>query len=88
MTAAAISTAHSASAAPEDAELLAAWNAHGRRGDFEELVRRHLGLVQGTARRQLGDDLAEDTVLTVFAVLHARLRGWPACAVSPRGSIA
>lgn len=68
MTAAALSTALPASAAPEDAELLAAWNAHGRRGDFEELVRRHLGLVQGTARRQLGDDLAEDTVQTVFAI--------------------
>ena len=68
MTAAAISTAPPASAPPEDEELLAAWNAHGRRGDFEELVRRHLGLVQGTARRQLGDDLAEDTVQTVFAI--------------------
>ncbi|MDB6078656.1 MAG: hypothetical protein JWO82_2403, partial [Akkermansiaceae bacterium] len=33
------------------------------------LVRRHLGLVRATARRQVGPDLAEDATQMVFAIL-------------------
>lgn len=51
-----------------DPALLTAWNAHGQRADFEELVRRHLPLVEGTVRRVLGEECA-DTVQVVFAIL-------------------
>ncbi|MES2438878.1 MAG: sigma-70 family RNA polymerase sigma factor [Verrucomicrobiota bacterium] len=52
-----------------DAQLLQAWVRHQRQADFTEIVRRHLGLVQGIARRQLDHDLAEDIAQQVFAIL-------------------
>jgi RNA polymerase sigma factor (sigma-70 family) len=52
-----------------DVELLEAWVKHQREEDFTEIVRRHLGLVQGIARRQLDQDQAEDIAQRVFAVL-------------------
>lgn len=52
-----------------DAALLQAWAANARSSDFTELVRRHLGLVRGIAARQLGEDHADDTTQTVFAIL-------------------
>jgi RNA polymerase sigma factor (sigma-70 family) len=52
-----------------DVELLAAWVRDQRQADFTELVRRHLGLVQGIARRQLDADQAEDIAQQVFAIL-------------------
>ena len=52
-----------------DAQLLEAWVRHQRQADFTEIVRRHLGLVQGIARRQLDQDHAEDIAQQVFAIL-------------------
>jgi RNA polymerase sigma factor (sigma-70 family) len=52
-----------------DTDLLQAWVRHQSQADFTEIVRRHLGLVQGIARRQLGPDLADDTAQLVFAIL-------------------
>jgi RNA polymerase sigma factor (sigma-70 family) len=52
-----------------DAQLLEAWVRHQRQADFTEIVRRHLGLVQGIARRQLDHDQAEDIAQRVFAIL-------------------
>lgn len=52
-----------------DSRLLEGWGKHQRNADFEELVRRHLGLVQGIASRQLDPDQAEDVAQCVFAIL-------------------
>lgn len=52
-----------------DTELLQAWVRHQREADFTEIVRRHLGLVRGTAKRQLGVDQADDIAQIVFAIL-------------------
>lgn len=52
-----------------DAALLQAWAAQSRSADFTELVRRHIGLVRGIACRQLGEEHADDTTQTVFAIL-------------------
>jgi len=52
-----------------DASLLEVWVKHQRQADFTEIVRRHLGLVQGIARRQLDADHAEDIAQRVFAIL-------------------
>jgi RNA polymerase sigma factor (sigma-70 family) len=52
-----------------DAHLLETWVKHQRQADFTEIVRRHLGLVQGTARRQLDQDSSEDIAQQVFAIL-------------------
>jgi RNA polymerase sigma factor (sigma-70 family) len=57
------------SAGIPDAQLLEAWVRHQRQADFTEIVRRHLGLVQGIARRQLDHDQAEDIAQSVFAIL-------------------
>lgn len=54
---------------PSDRALLSSWRNVGRTEDFTELVRRHFHLVRGIARRQLGEDLAEDTAQTVFTIL-------------------
>jgi RNA polymerase sigma-70 factor (ECF subfamily) len=62
------------SKAPEtrDSELLQDWVRYRREEEFNELVRRHLGLVQGIARRHLGSDQTEDVVQMVFAILDRR----------------
>jgi RNA polymerase sigma factor (sigma-70 family) len=52
-----------------DARLLEAWVKHQRQVDFTEIVRRHLGLVRGIARRQLDRDQAEDIAQRVFTIL-------------------
>ncbi|MES2659542.1 MAG: sigma-70 family RNA polymerase sigma factor [Verrucomicrobiota bacterium] len=52
-----------------DVQLLEAWVRHQRQADFTEIVRRHLELVQGIARRQLDHDHAEDIAQRVFAIL-------------------
>jgi hypothetical protein len=52
-----------------DVQLLEAWVRHQRQADFTENVRRHLGLVQGIARRQLDEDSSEDIAQQVFAIL-------------------
>ncbi len=49
--------------------LLASWRNGGNPDNFTELVRRHFHLVRGIARRQLGEDLAEDTAQLVFTIL-------------------
>ena len=54
---------------PTDQTLLSSWREGRRAEDFTELVRRHFHLVRGIARRQLGEDLAEDTAQTVFTIL-------------------
>src|SRR5436190_21774028 len=54
---------------PSDQMLLASWRNGGSTEDFTELVRRHFHLVRGIARRQLGEDLAEDTAQMVFTIL-------------------
>ena len=58
-----------------DTELLQAWVRHQRQADFTEIVRRHLGLVRGIARRQVGADLADDTAQMVFAILARKASG-------------
>lgn len=58
-----------------DTELLQAWVRHQRQADFTEIVRRHLGLVRGIARRQVGRDLADDTAQMVFAILARKASG-------------
>lgn len=52
-----------------DAQLLGAWVNYQRQADFTEIVRRHLGLVRGIARRQLDQDQAEDIAQRVFTIL-------------------
>ena len=52
-----------------DVQLLEAWVKHQRQADFTEIVRRHLGLVRGIARRQLDQDCSEDIAQQVFAIL-------------------
>ncbi len=52
-----------------DSQLLETWVKHERQADFKEIVRRHLGLVQGIACRQVGHDQAEDIAQRVFAIL-------------------
>ena len=52
-----------------DTVLLQAWLKDRRQADFTEIVRRHLGLVRGIARRQVGENLADDTTQVVFAIL-------------------
>jgi RNA polymerase sigma factor (sigma-70 family) len=53
-----------------DTELLQAWAQRRDEAAFTELVRRHLGLVQASARRQVGTSpLAEDVAQAVFLVL-------------------
>ena len=52
-----------------DVQLLEAWVRHQRQADFTEIVRRHLGLVRGIARRQLDEDCSEDIAQQVFAIL-------------------
>ncbi|MES2437849.1 MAG: sigma-70 family RNA polymerase sigma factor [Verrucomicrobiota bacterium] len=58
-----------------DTELLQAWVRHQRQADFTEIVRRHLGLVRGIARRQVGRDLADDTAQMVFTILARKASG-------------
>ena len=52
-----------------DVQLLGAWVKHQRQADFTEIVRLHLGLVRGIARRQLDQDQAEDIAQRVFTIL-------------------
>ena len=52
-----------------DVQLLETWVKHQRQADFTEIVRRHLGLVQGIARRQLDQNGSEDIAQQVFAIL-------------------
>ncbi len=52
-----------------DVQLLETWVRHQRQADFTEIVRRHLGLVQGIARRQLDQHCSEDIAQQVFAIL-------------------
>jgi hypothetical protein len=52
-----------------DVQLLEAWVKHQRQADFTEIVRRHLGLVQGVARHQLDQEGSEDIAQQVFAIL-------------------
>lgn len=58
-----------------DTELLQAWVRDQRQTDFTEIVRRHLGLVRGIARRQVGADLADDIAQMVFAILARKASG-------------
>lgn len=70
-----------------DGQLLAAYRCEAREGAFAELVRRHLSLVLGAARRLVGGDsgTAEDVAQSVFTELarqaarlerHPSLAGW------------
>jgi len=69
------STVVAATSEVPDTELLQAWVRHQRQADFTEIVRRHLGLVRGIARRQVGRDLADDTAQMVFAILARKASG-------------
>ena len=57
--------------APDDDQLLQAYARERSEEAFRELVRRHLPLVQGVARRQAGIDahLADDVAQRVFVAL-------------------
>lgn len=70
-----------------DQLLLHAYALHRSEEAFRELVRRHIGIVHGVARRQVGIDahLADDVTQRVFIALarkahtlqgHATLVGW------------
>ena len=53
-----------------DSELLHEWAARRNEAAFAELVRRYLGLVHASARRQVGaSPLADDVAQAVFLVL-------------------
>ena len=54
----------------DDAQLLQQYADEGSEAAFQTLVRRHLGLVHGTALRQVGDpSLAQDVSQAVFLLL-------------------
>jgi DNA-directed RNA polymerase specialized sigma24 family protein len=54
----------------QDEELLRAYRVRGCQNSFAELVRRHVGLVYGTARRQVGNPhVAEEICEKVFCTL-------------------
>ena len=54
----------------KDSELLQAWVTRSDETAFAELVRRHIGLVHASARRQVGaSPLADDVTQAVFLVL-------------------
>jgi len=58
-----------------DSELLRAYGEEGSEAAFGELVRRHLGLVYGVARRVVVDEhLAEDVAQATFAILAREAR--------------
>ena len=59
---------------PTDAELLRRYVKDHHQSAFEAIVRRHLGLVYGSAYRRLGQraHLAEDVCQRVFAILARR----------------
>lgn len=58
-----------------DTELLRAYGEEGSEAAFGELVRRHLGLVYGVARRVVVDEhLAEDVAQATFAILAREAR--------------
>jgi len=63
--------------ASDDNALLRRFTREGGEDAFAELVRRYLGLVYHTARRQLGAeaDAAEDVTQKVFALLARRAAG-------------
>src|SRR5687768_1433475 len=60
----------------DDWELLREYVRDGSQAAFAELVRRHVGPVYGTCRRQAGGDahLAEDLTQAVFLLLATRAR--------------
>lgn len=71
----------------DDAQLLQAYVLHRSEEAFREIVRRHIAVVHGVARRQPGIDahLADDVTQRVFIALaqkahalrgHATLVGW------------
>lgn len=54
----------------KDEELLRAYCERGCQDSFAELVRRHVSLVYGTARRQVSDPhVAEEICQKVFCTL-------------------
>ena len=69
-----------------DHDLLAAFVTQGEEGAFEQIVRRYLSLVHGSAIRRTGDScLAEEVTQNVFTLLaeksrdltgHPTLGGW------------
>ena len=67
-----------------DSQLLEQWARQGANEAFTELVRRHVLLVWGTARRITGDaDLARDVAQTVFADLAGKAGVLPASTFLP-----
>lgn len=55
---------------PPDAALLRRYVRHKSEAAFARLIRRHLGLVYATCRREVGDpELAEDVTQAVFLIL-------------------
>src|SRR5437016_3143597 len=58
-----------------DQELLTKYVVDGKQSAFAEIVGRHLDLVYGSARRQLGNEgLAEDVTQAVFIMLATKAR--------------
>ncbi len=67
-----------------DSQLLEQWARQGANEAFTELVRRHVPLVWGTARRITGDaDLARDVAQTVFSDLAGKAGVLPASTFLP-----
>ena len=77
---------HYGTVATDDLELLKSWREDGSQAAFEQIVRRHAGLVLGVCRRELVDShMAEDAAQAIFVILSRKagsiragtvLEGW------------
>ena len=69
----------------DDTQLLSDFARTGSQSAFAQLVRRHINLVYGAARRQVGGDchLADDITQAVFMILAKKAASVRSGAVLP-----